>query len=389
MVQNNVTTDPQNNAHHLANISVDALRLTSEILAIINTQNEFEYHKYDASWAAYDAASLVKHLYDLFNKPETQPNNNDRLVSNMLLVADGLCRFIAAVDKGQAIEDARSRLMLKSLNSVLRLIDYIRSCKENNKEKIAYATALALSIIASIKDIYEINEKETVLRQEEENRLRQIREKEAAVREAEEARTRSIREKKEAREQRIREKKEARERKIREKEDARNREIAEQERQKQEQEAARRLAIINHARTVALQRPQGDQLRRAWETVDAYNRAVTALENKAGNVNNTLEQTQYAERFQPHQISSTPDMLDSFFRTELSPWAYENYRRENEENRINGAVQEAYRAGRAQAKIENLQSQLNDISNRLNTVRTEAANAQNFALRLARQQGII
>jgi hypothetical protein len=391
MAQNNMATNPQKNAHHLLNISVDLLRLTSEILSIINNKNnEFDYHKYDICWATYDAAGLVKHIYSLFHKPEA-PSTPDPH-ANLLIVAEGLCRFIAAMSKGTTIDDAHSRLICKSLNSALRLIDNIMSSKENSPEQIAYATALVISALISCKDLCEISAREEALRRAEAERLRQIRAQEIARREAEEAQARRVREEEarareeEARVRAIREAEEARARE----EEARQRKIREDEEEQarmiREQEEARRQAEVANAKNLALQRPEGDPLRIAWEKVSECKEAVTSLEAKSNRVHNDLELARIDVIIAPRSTSGY-EPFHRIYPPNHSPYEYEQWRREDE--RIERTVQTALSKELARNRVRKLSAKAVDVDIQLGRAHTAAADAEATAMRLSKEQGII
>jgi hypothetical protein len=377
MAQNNMATNPQKNAHHLLNISVDLLRLTNEILSIINNNSAFEYHKYDACWAIYDTAHLVKHIYTLFNKPEADAVVDSH--SNLLLVAEGLCKFIAAMNKGQSIDNAHSRLICKSLNSALRLIDNIISSKEMSKEQIAYIIALIIGEIISSKDLYEISTKKEALRQAEEERLRQLREQENAQKEAEEAPTR-----------RAREEAAARAIKILEEEYAQARVISEQMRHQREQEAARRQAEVDHAKSIASQRPEKDSLRIAWETVNKCINNVTVLTVKSNMVHNDLQKSESDARIASFTTSSSNNsVLDNLMKSELSSWAYKQRKKSREQAQAAAAFQAGINTEAARNKVRSLTAKAQKLAVRLEAARTAAVDAEATAMRLSREQGII
>lgn len=165
-VKNNLDPEANKKYHHFLNLSVDILRLANEVLSIINKNGELEFHKYDYLWAVYDTASLISHLADLFNKSEDTNQNPENIKklegflkafhTKLIPIIEGLTAFLASFKEGNTAEDVDFRLKCKALNSAIRLFDNIIISKDKSTEQILYATALVISIVFSIKDLYEI-----------------------------------------------------------------------------------------------------------------------------------------------------------------------------------------------------------------------------------------
>ena len=167
VIKNNLDSKSSKKYHHILNLTVDVLRLANEVLSIINKNGESEFHKYDYLWAVYDTASLISHIADLFDKSEDiiqNPKDIQKLEgllrdfhTKMIPIIEGLTAFFASLKEGNTIEDVDFRLKCKALNSAIRLFDNIIISKNNSTEQILYAASLVISIIFSIKDLYEIS----------------------------------------------------------------------------------------------------------------------------------------------------------------------------------------------------------------------------------------
>ena len=308
-IKNNLDPKSSKKYHNILNLSVDAFRLANEVLSIINKNGELEFHKYDYLWAAYDTASLISHLTDMFNKPEDKIQNPKDIKKlegflrdfhiKLIPIIEGLTAFLASLKEGNRIEDVDFRLKCKTLNSAIRLFDNIIISKNKGSEQILYAAALVTSIIFSIKDLYEISkikdtyfkeevarvqaeearqkkvlEEEKIRRQAEEAQLQKIRDAESARKQEEESRQRKVREE----EQALRQKEEARLQKIRDEENERMRRRMLDESQHKsstQRQQSGPLAIFSEERLRGMHIVEDPRMR-----LDAINAEIRATEDR-------------------------------------------------------------------------------------------------------------
>ncbi len=412
-IKNKLSPESSKKYHHILNLSVDVLRLSSEVLSIINKNGELEFHKYDYIWAAYDGVRFVTHLVDLFNKPEDITQNSEDIKklegflktfhTGLIPFIEGLTALFASLKDRATIEDADFRLKCKSLNSAFRLFDNIIISKDKSPEQILYGVALGLSIIMSIKDLYGTNkikeaffkeetahrqaegalqrkalEEERVRKQVEEARLQKIRDEEHVRREAEEARKRKILEEEQA---------------SRQAEEARLQKIRDEEAACEWAEVEYRRAEETQLREKALGRPANDPSRLAWEEADRKQSEISVLDGKLVQIKAAIQTTALEERAvsfrQNIHANESWIPLDERMHPPRDSWLGRQFYAEKEAQRIQQIVSREFDRRMEENKFKEqatiLQANRLDISHKLAEARTEFANARDEALRLSRE----
>ena len=140
----------------------DLIRLSNEMLSIVNKRGKNDFHHYDYFWGAYDFASLGLHLNDLLSKIKMKKQIATEFVKlqgmlqtlhEMILpVLEGGTACLAAANKETLASDEKFRLRCKSINSLVRVLDNLIISKPKSYEQYAFASLLCVNIVLALYD---------------------------------------------------------------------------------------------------------------------------------------------------------------------------------------------------------------------------------------------
>ncbi len=144
-------------------IASDFIRLSNEILSIVNKRGKNDLHHYDYFWGSYDVVSLGLHIKDLLNNKDEKVDNVElaklqgmlqTLHETILPILEGGTACFAAMSTGTLASDEKFRLRCKSINSLVRMLDKLIVSKPKSYEQYAYASLLAVNIVIALYDCF-------------------------------------------------------------------------------------------------------------------------------------------------------------------------------------------------------------------------------------------
>lgn len=142
-------------------IASDFIRISNEILSIVNKCGKNDLHHYDYFWGAYDVASLGLHLKDLLSNKYEKIDELEfvklqgmlqALHETILPVLEGATACLAATSNGTLASDEKFRLRCKSINSLVRMLDNLIISKSKSYEQYVYASLLFVNIVFALHD---------------------------------------------------------------------------------------------------------------------------------------------------------------------------------------------------------------------------------------------
>jgi len=144
-------------------VASDFIRLSNEILSIVNKRGKNDLHHYDYFWGAYDVASLGLHLNNLLNNKDEKidylkiiklQGMLQTLHETILPLLEGATACLAATSNGTLASDEKFRLRCKSINSLVRMLDNLIISKPKSYEQYAFASLLVVNIVLALYDCF-------------------------------------------------------------------------------------------------------------------------------------------------------------------------------------------------------------------------------------------
>lgn len=144
-------------------IAADFIRLSNEILSIVNKRERYDFHTFDYCWCAYDVNNLITHVKDLIDQKDDKVKNNismqneklDAKIQSLhelvLPVVEGFSVFLRSTSRDvNNLQTQQFRNRCRTVCSLSRLVDNLIISKSRSSEYYAYIILILANLVAAL-----------------------------------------------------------------------------------------------------------------------------------------------------------------------------------------------------------------------------------------------
>ncbi|MFH1254557.1 MAG: RING finger protein [bacterium] len=146
-------------------IASDLIRLSNEMLSIMNKRERYDFHVFDYCWSAYDAKNLITHVKNFWNQKGDEAKNNvpkeiekleakiQSLHELVLPVVEGFSAFLQSTSTlrgANNLQDQQFRNRCRAICSLSRLVDNLIISKSRSAEYYAYIILVLANIVIAL-----------------------------------------------------------------------------------------------------------------------------------------------------------------------------------------------------------------------------------------------
>lgn len=143
-------------------IAADLLRLSNEMLSIVNKRGRYDFHIYDCCWGAYDAKNLITHVKNFWGDKsdkieKTGSEEIKKLESKIqalheliLPMVEGISAFLQSESRTNNLRNEGFRNRCRAICSLSRLVDNLIMSKYRSTEFYAYIILILANIVTAI-----------------------------------------------------------------------------------------------------------------------------------------------------------------------------------------------------------------------------------------------